>query len=278
MSTPCTPAPVVVSLEVQKTLTKHGWAIPAAMPNTDWMERSDVAKLSSVLTLVHDAKARNKLPAKQHETLLAQLLQRSPKKTGTLFEVVERHMHQMTKGRDVSHDALHGTDRVEIKGSRVITQKNAAQATNLFECLLGEERYFAPVHQALVLSYDCNIQQVKCRSFERILYCLYFADAIVECEMSTAQLQAFIEDKATGVCGHVGAAVLSDAAGTTTDAAKRCAIEKMQLAYSDFQHAGNEGEGQFHIKPSNILYHLVRHCKRVYSYSEFADVLKAQPV
>lgn len=248
------------------------------MPNTEWMEIGDVAKLEAVLALIDGAKSRNKLPAKQHETLLSQLLQRSPKKTGTLFEVVERHMHGMGKGLDVSHDAMHGTDRVEIKGSRVITQKNAAAATNLFECLLGEERYFAPVNQALVLSYDCNIQQVKCRSFERILYCLYFADAIVECEMSTAQLQAFIEDKATGVCGHVGAAVLSDAAGTTTDAAKRCAIEKMQLAYSDFQHAGNEGEGQFHIKPSNILYHLTRHCKRVYSYSEFADVLKAQPV
>lgn len=276
MTAPCTSTPSTVASQVQKCLVKAGWEIPGTMPNTEWMEQHDVAKLRTVLGLVNAARGRNTLPAQQHERLLSQLLQRSPKKTGMLFEVVERHMHQLTKGRDVSHDAQHGTDRIEIKGSRVITQRNGVSATNLFDCLLGEERYFAPIQQALVLSYDCNIQQVKCRSFERILYCLYFADAIVECEMTTAQLQAFIEDKATGVCGHVSAAALTDADGTTIDAAKRCLVEKMQLAYSDFQHAGNEGEGQFHIKSSNILYHLVRHCKRVYSYSEFADVLKAQ--
>ena len=267
-----------IDTDVKTTLSTHGWTIPAAMPNIDWMEQSDVTTLGGVLVLIDAAKARNKLPADQHKKLLSQLLQRSPKKTGTLFEVVERHMHQMKKGRDVSHDALHGTDRIEIKGSRVITQKNAEQATNLFECLLGEERFFSPVQQGLVLSYDCNIQQIKCRNFERIFYCLYFADAIVECEMSTDQLQAFIDDKTTGVCGHISAGALSDKAGTTVDAEKRHAIEKMQLAYSDFQHAGNEGEGQFHIKPGNILYHLTRHCKRVYSYSEFANVLKAQPI
>ena len=278
MSTACTPTFAPVDAQVKATLASRGWTVPATMPNTEWMERGDVATLDGVLALIDAAKARNKLPVDQHQKLLSQLLQRSPKKTGTLFEVVERHMHQMKKGRDISHDALHGTDRIEIKGSRVITQKNAEQATNLFECLLGEERFFAPVQQALALSYDCNIQQVKCRSFERIFYCLYFADAIVECEMSTEQLQSFIEDKTTGICGHVSAGALSDKAGTTTNAEKRHVIEKMQLAYSDFQHAGNEGEGQFHIKPSNILYHLTRHCKRVYSYSEFADVLKAQPV
>lgn len=272
------PKPFTPSLDVKKSLTARGWSVPKVLPNTAWMHKGDTKQLEKVLTLIDDARTRNTLPADQQEMLLAQLLQRSPKKTGTLFEVVERHMHQFAKGRDVSHDALHGNDRIEIKGSRVITQKNAVKATNLFECLLGEERYFAPVKEALTLAYDCNIQQVKCRSFERILYCLYFADVIVECEMTAAQLQAFIDDKTTGVCGHVKAGMLSDAAGITVGAAKRMAAEKAQLAYSDFQHAGNEGEGQFHIKPANVLYHLVRHCKNVYSYSEFADVLKAQKV
>ncbi len=70
----------------------------------------------------------------------------------------------------------------------------------------------------------------------------------------------------------------SDAAGTTVGEAARRRLEKMQLGYSDFQHAGNAGEGQFHIKPANLLFHLVRGCTNVYNYGEFARVLKAQPI
>lgn len=264
--------------KVRRALLKAHWIFPESAPNVEWMVDSDVAALTKVLAAIETARQGNALPAKQHERLLAQLLQRSPKKTGILFEVVERHMHQFGKGRDVSHDAVCGAERIEIKGSRVITQSNAQNATNLFECLLGEERFFAPVREALVHAYDCNIQQVKCRSFDRLLYCLYFSDAIVECEMTSAQLQGFIDDKTTGVCPHVANAVASDAQGVTVGATARMTAAKMQLAYSDFQHAGNEGEGQFHIKASNILYHLVRHCTRVYSYSEFAQVLKEQPL
>lgn len=264
--------------KARRAFVNARWAVPVAMPNADWMVAQDVTKLTTVLASIEAARLRNPLVPEQHERLLAQLLQRSPKKTGILFEVVERHMHQLGKGRDVSHDAVCGTERIEIKGSRVITQRNAEAATNLYECLLEEERFFAPVREALMCSYDCNIQQVKCRSFDRILYCLYFADAIVEFEMTSTQLQGFIDDKVTGVCPHVTRAMASDAQGTTHGAAARVIAEKMQLAYSDFQHAGNEGEGQFHIKASNILYHLVRHCTRVYSYSEFAQVLKAQPL
>ena len=232
------------------------------------MQDGDVARLKKVLSTIALAKARESLEADTHERLLAQLLQRSPKKTGTLFEVVMRDMHGMQRGRDVSHDAVHGNDRVEIKGSRVISQTDAA-ATNLFDCLLGEERFFAPVQQALTLTYDCNIQQVKARSFDRLLYCLYFSDAIVEFEMTSTQLQGFI-DGGTG-CTHVQAGVATDADGSTVGEAERRRLEKMQLAYSDFQHAGNAGEGQFHIKPGNLLFHLVRGCTNVYNYGEFAE-------
>ncbi len=186
---PKSPA-LTISQRVLTVLTNAGWSAPTALPSTAWMQDADVPRLKKVLSSIAQAKARESLDPNVHQRLLAQLLQRSPKKTGTLFEVVMRDMHGMQRGRDVSHDAVHGSDRVEIKGSRVISQTDAA-ATNLFDCLLGEERFFAPVQQALTLSYDCNIQQVKARSFDRLLYCLYFSDAIVEFEMTSAQLQGF---------------------------------------------------------------------------------------
>ena len=271
---PQSPA-LTIAQRVHQVLTDAGWSVPLPFPSTGWMQDGDVARLKKVLSTIALAKARESLEADTHERLLAQLLQRSPKKTGTLFEVVMRDMHGMQRGRDVSHDAVHGNDRVEIKGSRVISQTDAA-ATNLFDCLLGEERFFAPVQQALTLTYDCNIQQVKARSFDRLLYCLYFSDAIVEFEMTSTQLQGFI-DGGTG-CTHVQAGVATDADGSTVGEAERRRLEKMQLAYSDFQHAGNAGEGQFHIKPGNLLFHLVRGCTNVYNYGEFADVLKTQSV
>lgn len=267
-----------ISAGVKSALAADSWTIPETALSLDWMEEKDICQLEQILNKIRMARTGNTLPAEVHQTLLSQLLQRSPKKTGILFEVVERHMHKLGKGTDVSHDAILGKERIEIKGSRVITQRNAMASINLFDCLLGEERFFAPVQGALTYSYDCNIQQVKCRSFDRILYCLYFADAIIEFEMSSTTLQAFVANSSTGICTHVKEGLDSDAVGSTIGEANRRIAEKKQLAYSDFQHAGNEGEGQFHIKPSNILYHLVRYCKNVYSYSDFANVLKAQVV
>lgn len=247
------------------------------MPNTQWMLKSDVARLRLVLRAIEQVQDSESFAPLMHERLLDRLLQRSPKKTGMLFEEFTRVNNNFAKGADASHDATLGSERIEIKGSRVITQ-HPSTASNLLECLLDEERFFVPVKKALVQGYDCNVQQIKRRSFDRLVYTLYFADVIVECEMTSAQLDSFVEDKALGVCPHIYAGMLRDADGNTTGEALRCAVDKAQLGYCDFQHAGNEGEGQFHIKPSNVLYHLARHAKRFYTYEQFADVLRAQPL
>jgi hypothetical protein len=48
----------------------------------------------------------------------------------------------------------------------------------------------------------------------------------------------------------------------------------LNLKYSDKQHAGNKGEGQFHINKTNIIYHLAFHYRRSHSYNDFVNVLK----
>ena len=44
--------------------------------------------------------------------------------------------------------------------------------------------------------------------------------------------------------------------------------------YSDKQHRGNEGEGQFHLNESNIEYHRNHFLERVLSYAELYNLLE----
>ena len=66
--------------------------------------------------------------------------------------------------------------------------------------------------------FDCNIQQMKQKNLNVLYYELFFADRIAIFRMDSSEL-------------------------------KSCA------GYSDFQHKGNKGEGQFHINRNILDYH-----------------------
>ncbi|NMA82414.1 MAG: hypothetical protein GX962_00935, partial [Epulopiscium sp.] len=42
--------------------------------------------------------------------------------------------------------------------------------------------------------------------------------------------------------------------------------------YSDFQHKGNEGEGQFHLNQDTINYHFDHHFKQWLTYEELYEL------
>ena len=44
--------------------------------------------------------------------------------------------------------------------------------------------------------------------------------------------------------------------------------------YSDKQHRGNEGEGQFHLNESNIEYHRRNFLERVLTYVDLYNLLE----
>ena len=70
--------------------------------------------------------------------------------------------------------------------------------------------------------FDCNIQQVKRLEFDVLYYGLFFADRIAIFKMHSNEILS-------------------------------C------FGYSDKQHKGNEGEGQFHLNRSSIDYHMQNH-------------------
>ena len=64
--------------------------------------------------------------------------------------------------------------------------------------------------------------------------------------------------------------------------ADRIAIFKMNsneilscFGYSDKQHKGNEGEGQFHLNRSSIDYHMQNHFVQWLTYEELFELLNA---
>ena len=86
--------------------------------------------------------------------------------------------------------------------------------------------------------FDCNIQQVKRSEFDVLYYGLFFADHIAIFKMYSNEILS-------------------------------C------FGYSDKQHKGNEGEGQFHLNRSSIDYHMQNHFVQWLTYEELYDLLKA---
>jgi len=89
--------------------------------------------------------------------------------------------------------------------------------------------------------FDCNIQQVKRAEFDVLYYGLFFSDCI----------QIFrIESSIIKENRHGG-----------------------RIFYSDFQHKGNAGEGQFHINPSTLQIHLDFYHYKMLTYDELHKLL-----
>ena len=89
-----------------------------------------------------------------------------------------------------------------------------------------------------IYAFDCNIQQVKRKEFDVLYYGLFFADQIEIFRMKSSE-----------ILGCPG--------------------------YSDKQHRGNEGEGQFHLNQDNISYHRKQHLQRTLTYEELYKLLES---
>jgi hypothetical protein len=142
---------------------------------------------------------------------------------GTVAELMIEALYNYHESQNQFHDRYDAitNSRIEIKFSTVM-KKNEARISSdnlIDQCIkanVGNRAMnSADIHK---FSFDCNIQQVKCAEFDVLYYGLFFVDKIAIFKVSS-------ED------------VLS------------CP------GYSDFQHKGNEGEGQFHLNQGSIDWH-----------------------
>lgn len=142
---------------------------------------------------------------------------------GTVAELMIEALYSFTKSHNQFHDRYDevGHQRIEIKFSTVMKANEAVinRSNAIDQCKkanLGNRALNST--EMYEYDFDCNIQQVKRLEFDVLYYGLFFADRIAIFKMHSSEILS-------------------------------C------FGYSDKQHKGNEGEGQFHLNRSSIDYH-----------------------
>ena len=162
---------------------------------------------------------------------------------GTIAEIMIKKLYNLEESRSIAYDKhTRDTDeRIEIKFSTVMKENDEKiREDNVIEqCIKANLANRAMASQdAECYKFDCNIQQIKCREFDRLYYGLFFADVVEIYAMESSEVAA-------------------------------CP------GYSDRQHRGNAGEGQFHLTHDTVGYHRKHHLKRRLTYEELYELLSS---
>jgi hypothetical protein len=161
---------------------------------------------------------------------------------GTVAEVMIRRMFKLGRSKNQFHDLYDDLENhgVEVKFSTV-RKKNGRVITeeSVLQCISDELSSIRQINFSEWQKYefDCNIQQIKRDQFEILYYGLFFSDVVVIFRIK------------------------SDEIGD-------------QIYYSNKQHKGNEGEGQFHMNEKTLQIHIKNYLYQVLSYEELYSLLK----
>lgn len=160
---------------------------------------------------------------------------------GSVAEIMIKKMYQLEDSHTVAYDKFDTlqNNRIEVKFSTVMKENDEKiNESNVIEqCLKANIANRAMKYEDKEkYKFDCNIQQIKCHKFDILYYGLFFVDKILLFKMTSVQV-------------------------------KNC------RGYSDKQHDGNIGEGQFHINNDTFEYHKKFLIKEL-DYTELYDILK----
>lgn len=155
---------------------------------------------------------------------------------GTVAELMIEALYNFSKSQNQFHDRYDqiGNQRIEIKFSTVRkANKSVINQKNVVEqCkkanVANRALNSTDMHD---YNFDCNIQQVKRLEFDILYYGLFFADRIAIFKMNSKNILT-------------------------------C------FGYSDKQHKGNKGEGQFHLNRASIKYHMDNNFVQWLTYEE----------
>ncbi len=161
---------------------------------------------------------------------------------GRVAEIMIKKLYGVSNSSVLNYDLIENQtqQRIEVKFATAIKKsKDSISEDKVIEqCLrAGElsERVISLGDVSLV-KFDCNIQQIKCAEFDVLYYGIFFYDCIQIYKMTSGEVMT-----ASG--------------------------------YSNKQHRGNLGEGQFHINNNTIEWHQKYMIKQL-SYQELYQTLK----
>jgi hypothetical protein len=161
---------------------------------------------------------------------------------GTVAELMIKRLVNLGKSKNQFHDLYDDIEnnRVEVKFSTVRKKNNRTiTAESVLECIADELASTRQVNFSEWEKYefDCNIQQIKRNQFEVLYYGLFFSENVVIFRIK------------------------SDEIGP-------------KIFYSDKQHYGNEGEGQFHVNDKTMKIHLDNYHYATLTYKELLFLLE----
>ena len=174
------------------------------------------------------------------------LLDLPPRTFGTVGEMIlKKYLENkgliVTKSDSIHYDKNVDGETTEDKASRIKkSQKFNSNCENLYEELLSYEKSrFLKESELNDFDWDCNIQQVKFKFFKNLYYMLFCDDKIFIFKITPEELK-----------------------------------NDTKVAYSDKQHAGNVGEGQFHIKKNNFKHHKEKYLLETLTWVDLDKLLK----
>lgn len=161
---------------------------------------------------------------------------------GTVAELLIKRLVNLQKGKNIFHDLYDDAAKlkIEVKFSAVLKSS---------DIVITEENVLQCIEDAIAANrmvnysewkdskFDSNIQQVKRSQFDVLYYGLFFADKILVFRIKSEE------------------------------------IDKAGISYSDKQHKGNIGEGQFHINNDTLEIHLEKFLVKELSYEVFYSLL-----
>lgn len=163
---------------------------------------------------------------------------------GTVAELMIESLYNFSKSHNQFYDRHDEAvnQRIEIKFSTVMKSNESLinRSNSIDQCMkanLGNRALNST--EMYDYDFDCNIQQVKRLEFDVLYYGLFFADRIAIFKMNSYEILS-------------------------------CP------GYSDRQHKGNEGEGQFHLNHNSIEYHMKNHLVQWLTYEELYDILASK--
>jgi hypothetical protein len=164
------------------------------------------------------------------------------RRLGTVAECLIKRLVHLGKAGTQYHDLYDDVEkkRVEVKFSCVRTKSRRITEDNVLERIeeaLTEQRNL-PFDSWRQAEFDSNIQQVKRKQFDVLYYGLFFSDCILVFRINRDEIGS-------------------------------------DIGYSDKQHLGNVGEGQFHLKPRTLQFHLDNYLYKQLTYEELLELLGA---
>lgn len=162
---------------------------------------------------------------------------------GTVAEIMIKKLYNLSDSYSLAFDKINNNtkERIEVKFSTVMKKNDSKidEENIIIQCKKANLSNRAMKSSEIgTCKFDCNIQQIKCNEFDILYYGLFFSD----------KLEIFKMDKNE---------VLS------------C------QGYSNKQHRGNEGEGQFHLNQDNLKFHREHYLQKILTYEELYSLLKS---